>query len=183
MSLENILILLRNLQPQYRTTICSSTEDMNIFQSIIKSSNLLRQNINVCLENLDINKISLELLRELFELDHLVSILVIDKTSYLIKTIINHQNRTGNFYVTWFICFLCDKHYQNNSCDQQNFHRLLDVWLNYIKNDRDMLLQIIAKLDTLLDQLQIVIINDNNDNRLDVFRENMLTACFQPRKS
>jgi len=156
---------------------------MHTLQLIIKSSNPLRQKINLCLENLDINKISLESLCELFELDHSVSIVNIDKTNYLIKIIINHQNRTGNFYTTWFICFLCDKHYQNNRYDQQNFQRLLTTWLNCIKNDRDMLSQIIAKLDTLLDHLQTVIINDSNDSRLDEFREHMLSACFQPSKS
>ncbi len=181
--MENILSLLNYLQPEYTTTTCSSIEDMHIFQLIIKSSNLLRQKISHCLENLDINKISLESLCKLFELDHFVSIIDIDKTNYLIKIIVNHQNRTGIFYTSWFIYFLCDKHYQNNNNNQQNFQRLLNVWLTNIKNDQDMLPQIIAKLDTLLDHLQNVIINDNNDNRLDEFRENMLTAFFQPSKS
>jgi len=181
--LDDILNLLNHLQPEYTTTICSSPEDIHRFQLIIKSSNSLRQKMNYCLENLDINKISLESLCKLFELDHFVLILNIDKTNYLIKTIINRQNRTGIFYTMWFIYFLCDKYYQNNNIDQQNFQRLLNIWLTNIKNDQDMLPQIIAKLDTLLDTLQSVIINDNNDNRLHEFRENMLAACFQPSKT
>lgn len=156
---------------------------MHIFQLIIKSSQCLRQKINTCLENLDINKIPLEVLSKLFELNHVVSIISIDKTNYLIKTIVNNQNRTGHFYITWFICFLCDKYYENNVNDQQNFQRLLEVWLNHIKNDRDILPQIIAKLNTLLEHLQTVLINDNNDNRLHQFRENILNVCFQPSKS
>jgi hypothetical protein len=154
---------------------------MKILQIIIKSSNSLIQKINSCLENLDINKISLASLCELFQLDHFVSILAIDKTNYLIKTIANHQNRTGHFYVTWFICFLCEKYYQIN--DQHHFQRLLNVWLDYVKNDRDILPQIIDKLDSLLEHLQTVIIDDNNDNRLEEFTDNMLTLCFQPSKS
>jgi hypothetical protein len=182
-SLENILSLLTYLQPQYRPTTSSSIENIHLFQLIIKSSHSLRQKINSCLENLDINRISLESLCELFQLDHSVSILVIDKTNYLIKTIINHHNRTENFYTTWFICFLCDKYYQNNGNEQQNFQRLLKIWLDYIKNDRDMLPQIIAKLDMLFDHLQNIIRNDDDDYRLTEFLENMITTVFQPSKS
>jgi hypothetical protein len=81
------------------------------------------------------------------------------------------------------MCFLCDKYYKNNGDDQQNFQRLLKVWLDYIKNDRDMLPQIIAKLDTLIDHLQNITENENNDYRLMEFQENILTTVFHPSKS
>jgi hypothetical protein len=81
------------------------------------------------------------------------------------------------------MCFLCDKYYKNSGDDQQNFQRLLKVWLDYIKNDRDMLPQIIAKLDTLIDHLQNVTENENNDYRLMEFQENILTTVFQPSMS
>jgi hypothetical protein len=152
-----------------------------MFQLIIKSSNSLRYKIKHCLENLDLNKISLESLCELFQLDHFVAIILIDKRNYLIGTIVNQQYRTKDFYTTWFICFLCDKYYQANQYEQQNFQHLLNVWLEYIQNDRDMLPQIIAKLDILIEHLQTILIDDT-DNRLLQFIENMITVCFQPSK-
>ncbi len=176
--MENILSLLIHLQPQYG----NASENTNIFQVIIKSSYSLQQKIRSCLENLDFNTVSLESLRELLQLDHSVSILTIDKTSYLIKTLVNQQNRTRDFYITWFMYFLCDKHYQNDGNGQQNFQQLLKTWLDYIKNDRDMLPQIIARLDILTDHLQSVIVNVNDDYRMMEFQDNILNTVFHPSK-
>ena len=153
---------------------------MEIFQLIIKSSSSLRYKIITYLDNLDVNKIPLESLCELFQLDHVVSIILTDKTKYLIKLITNHQNRNREFYTTWFICFLCNKYYQSDNADQQHFKQLLNVWLNYIQKDRDMLPQIIAKLDLLIEHLSVV--SDNNDNRLIQFIDDMLAICFQQSK-
>ena len=128
-------------------------------------------------------KISLESLRELFQLDHAVSIFTFDKTNYLIRILTNYPNRPANFYITWFTCFLCDKNYQNNREEQQNFHQLVKNWLDCLQNDFNILLHIIGKLDSLLDQLHNTLIDERTDQRMDIFQEYLLHICFEPSKS
>lgn len=178
MNFETVLNLLNHLQPDNRTALCSTHEKLQIFQVIIKSSGSLHHKIKILFDQLDTNTISLENFYQLFKLDQLVSLLDIDKKAYLIKILTSQHNRTVDFYINWFIYFLCEKHSDVNPFDQLKFQQLLQSWLTSFQNDQYIFLQILSKLDKLLDHLQDTIDNSKTDKRFMQFIEQFINICF-----
>ena len=139
--------------------------------------------MNSCLEKFDTTKISLESFHELFQLDHSLAILKLDKTNYLIRIMTNYPHRTSTFFITWFRYFLCDNNYQHTPDEQKNYQRLLNNWLEYFANDLNILSEILTKLDSLLNYLQSVINDKENDPRMNIVLQYLLSICFEPRES
>lgn len=181
-SLEQINCLLTYLQPNYQSQTFSSQETLRTFQSIIKSSTSLPLKIHICLENLDMNKLSLETLRQLFQLNHSVSIFKFDQMNYLIRILNNYPNRTSQFYITWFRCFLCEKNNEHTKEEHDKFKQLVKTWFNCFQHDFNILVQIIEKLDSLFEHLQSTVTNENVDLRMDIFQHHLLIICFEPSK-
>lgn len=141
---------------------------------------MLREKIKQCLEHLDVKTVPFESIRELFQIDQSVSLILIDKTKFLLRTLEESQNRTERFYFEWFLYFLCDRSYRHTDYDQQSFCQLLDAWFNHVKANQDILGQMICKLDRMIDHLSTAQNAEDHDHRLTQFVIKMLNVCFQP---
>lgn len=175
-SFNQIILLFTSLQSHPQSLILSNRENLQTYQSIIKSSGALRSKISSSLDKFDTTKIPLESFDQLFQLDHSLAILKINKTNYLIRIMTNYPHRTSSFFIKYFRYFLCEKTFRNTPDEQKNYQSLLKNWLDYVAND----LNILTELDSLLDYLQNIIHDHENDPRMGIVLRGLLNICFEP---
>ena len=169
MTLDQVRRLLNDLQSNAR-------QDM---RRIVTSSRDLKAKIRSLFLDLEVNTVPLEVFRELFQLDHLVGLIDLDRTSYLTQLLNKSQNRSVEFLSSFFIYFLCDRDYEpTNPKDQERFQTLLKLWMEHIIRDGNEFKKFISKLDGCIEHL-ISVSRGNEDHRLANVTDRIIEQFFR----
>ncbi len=100
----------------------------------------------------------------------------INRQQFLSHTLSRRDDRTVDYYVNWFACFLCESH-----PTWMNYKELLQQWTQCFVHDSDMFKKIITQIDMLIDLWAKVAMDDKE--HLSFFIKYMVTQCFQQGKN
>ncbi|CAF3944692.1 unnamed protein product, partial [Rotaria sordida] len=96
----------------------------------------------------------------------------IDRQQYLSRMLSRRDDRTMEYFITWFQYFLCDL-----NPDWVNYQSLLNLWTECFIYNQDMFSNIIKQIDMLIDSWTKVASQDHQ--RSNFFLTHMVTQCFR----
>jgi hypothetical protein len=96
----------------------------------------------------------------------------IDRQQYLSRMLSRRDDQTTDYFITWFICFLCE-----SNPDWMNYQDLLSQWTECFIQNSDLFSKIIKKFDILIELWTKVA--PDNQQRSTFFVTHMVTQCFR----
>ena len=99
----------------------------------------------------------------------------ISRQQYISRTLSRRNDRTRDYFLAWFECFLCET-------DEQwiNYEELTRQWTKCFVSDQKIFSEIIEKFDLLIDLWTKTA--PNNNQRLNFFVTHMDAQCFRQDK-
>lgn len=157
-------------------------DNKQTMRAIIKESRALSARMRqILLDPISKNAL-LETIREIFQLDHHLSLLKLDKTKYLVEILRKSTDQSEAFLSRWFLYFLCDRNYQESKEDDRNqFDVLMEAWFERVTHDPRVFLKFLSRLNECIESLQMIS-NTADDYRSKKFRDNMVETCFRMSK-
>jgi hypothetical protein len=145
---------------------------LSTVQSAIRTSRALKKKIKDYFDKVEMTIENMENIRvvicsiDQFEIfDH------IDKYEYLGKSLSNTY--TYDYYIKWFQCFLTNSQIMNDT-EQKKCKKLLEFWINCLKNKYTNLIHVLMAIDKLLTPF------DKSDDWFCLyFIDRIIDLCFQ----
>ncbi|CAF4423205.1 unnamed protein product, partial [Rotaria sp. Silwood2] len=153
----------------------TDNKSIQLIQSVFQTNNTLRSKIESDLNrrNYNISTNEFPLIRDIMIRSYNSFLLHnINRQQYLLRTLNRRNDRTSDYFLSWFECFLCEI-----DEDWINYQELTRQWTECFVTNKKMLSEVMEKVDSLIDLWTKVA--PNNNQRSNFFVTHMVAQCFR----